>query len=302
MSLVGKDFEYAVHSFVARLLPGAKVLFDHRVPDRDTGALRQVDVWVEGQIAGHFPITVHISCKDYARKINVAQMGTFINEVQSTGASTGIIYSRKGFSRDAVRKAKAHGLSCCRLYHQTRVDLPSIVWVWNFLCVPQYKLVAPSPDERGVMVKWEDLLLQIVGQPSRRLADVLDEQFKTLEASITAATQTSGGPFPQATKSNLRVQPEDGGRPFTIGLVVEFRYFRGRMDAHVADGSYCMNNGQFSGSVAGPAVDLRALPGPGWEEIIALPERQDNLAVITLAGGTKSISHPEPWWSVPFPS
>src|SRR2546430_2453487 len=94
----GRDFEEAVFSLVKALDPTADVKFDHKVIDRDTGTPRQVDVWVNGKYGGHFPFSLLISCKDYNRKVTVQQMGTFCDELRSTSASFGVIYSHAGFT------------------------------------------------------------------------------------------------------------------------------------------------------------------------------------------------------------
>lgn len=46
MAKPGRDFEGAVYQFVKMLSPDAQALFNAKVPDRDTGSLRQVDVSV----------------------------------------------------------------------------------------------------------------------------------------------------------------------------------------------------------------------------------------------------------------
>lgn len=41
---LGRKFEEAVYTFARTLDASAEVFFDHKVPDRDTGELRQCDV------------------------------------------------------------------------------------------------------------------------------------------------------------------------------------------------------------------------------------------------------------------
>jgi predicted helicase len=127
-----REFERAVYDFVKALDPSATVLFDHKVPDRDTRTPRQVDVWVEAKLLGHFPVSVLVSCKAHKRKVDIAKMDAFVKEVQSAGASLGVIYSTSGFTPGALRKAKAHGLPCCRLYRDQPADIPQTLFLWNY--------------------------------------------------------------------------------------------------------------------------------------------------------------------------
>lgn len=52
MARRGELFERAVLEFYKGLVPEAQLLFDHKVPDRQGGKERQVDVWVPGILAG----------------------------------------------------------------------------------------------------------------------------------------------------------------------------------------------------------------------------------------------------------
>ena len=63
MNKKGKKFEIAVYEFVKALTPNSQVFFDHTVPDKDTGALRQTDAWVQTTFAGHIQIG-RASCRE----------------------------------------------------------------------------------------------------------------------------------------------------------------------------------------------------------------------------------------------
>ena len=60
MSKPGRDFEEAVYAFANTLK--AEVLFDHQIPDRDTGELRQCDVWINAKFGEHWPLSILVSC------------------------------------------------------------------------------------------------------------------------------------------------------------------------------------------------------------------------------------------------
>ncbi|HLO99813.1 MAG TPA: restriction endonuclease, partial [Fimbriimonas sp.] len=111
MAKHGIEFEKAVYEFAKALDPKAEVLFDHKVSDRDTDTLRQCDVWINAKFGGHWPLSILISCKDHSTKLDINDIGTFLEEKRSTGASYGVIYSKSGFTKPAVEKAKVNGIA-----------------------------------------------------------------------------------------------------------------------------------------------------------------------------------------------
>ena len=141
MGKPGIEFQRAVYEFAKALRPGAEVLFNHTILDRDTGTPRQCDVWIKTSFGGYWPMSILVSCKDHARKLDIDDIGTFCNEVRSTGAHMGVIYSKAGFTRPALEKAKANSIHCCRLYRNEPADIPiSLV----FQCfVFASRLIAP---------------------------------------------------------------------------------------------------------------------------------------------------------------
>jgi len=143
----GKQFEKAVYAFVKALSPNSQVFFDHKVPDRDTGTFRQVDAWIETNYGGHIPLTILISCKDYIRKLDISHIGTFINEIHSTSASTGVIYSSSGFSENALKKAETNGVNCCQLFTGKIAPLPPKLIFHSYVC--KIKQIAFDFDEES---------------------------------------------------------------------------------------------------------------------------------------------------------
>ncbi|MCF7956642.1 MAG: restriction endonuclease, partial [Phycisphaerae bacterium] len=119
-----KQFEKDVWAFANTLSTSAEVLFDHKVMDKDTGSQRQVDVWINAKLGNHIPISILVSCKNYKRKLDITHIESFIAEVHSTSASTGVIYSSSGFTKPALKKAESHGMACCRLFRNEPTDIP----------------------------------------------------------------------------------------------------------------------------------------------------------------------------------
>jgi hypothetical protein len=266
----GRAFERAVYEFAAALAPDAKVIFDHRVPDVETGALRQVDVWIEGLLQGHWPFTILVSCKDHRRRLDIEELEAFFEQIRATGAQTGVIYSRKGFTKNALKKAQKRGVSCCRFYDNEPPDLPELVFVEEYLAMPTFRLIGPGQDERGGRKTWGELLACVVELPNRTLRDLLDELFYQMQ---TESLQVMGGSgFPEPRMKKLDVSPEDGSAPFSVILNLGLIWYHARREAHRVSGSYCVSAPSFSGSIAGPAIDLNTgQPSDGWEPVDGPP-------------------------------
>src|SRR6266478_6159315 len=112
----GRKFEEAVARFVQALDPNAEVTHNVFGKDKDTGERQQMDVLVKTRTLVHFPTTILISCKDYKRKLHVGDIRNFRQELTDSSANQGVIYSSNGFNENALKKAMATGIVCCRLY------------------------------------------------------------------------------------------------------------------------------------------------------------------------------------------
>jgi Restriction endonuclease len=143
-------FEVAVASFCAALDPSAKVSHNVKTPDRDTGTPRQRDVWIEARLCDHFPVKALVSCKRYKRKLNQQDMDTFLGELRSSQAQVGVLYSYSGFSKNAVSKGRAAGVSCCRLYADQPPDLPELISFASYFWRSRIELQLPAPPISGL--------------------------------------------------------------------------------------------------------------------------------------------------------
>lgn len=266
----GRDFELAVHRFVQALDPAAEVLFDHAVTDVHTHTPRQVDVWVRARFLGHFPMAILVSCKDYARPLDIGHIGAFHSEVTATGASTGIIYSRNGFSKPAIAKAKSLGLTCCRLYQHQAADLPEILFLRSYLCFPHPLLEVSHTAAGRPVPTWAELVEHPVpaAQGTIALIDHLEQMFFAAEEQ-SISNKDPARAFPTEFETRLEIPGDNGISRVTVRA--SWRMFVGRVEAYRVDGSYCINDGAFLGAQTTPLVDRFEPPGPGWEEIFTNP-------------------------------
>jgi hypothetical protein len=272
---LGLEFEQAVYNFSRTLDSNAEVIFNHHTPDRDTGELRQCDVWINANFGGHWPLSILVSCKDHRRKLNSGHIGTFINEVRSTGASTGVIYSRSGFTEPAIRKAKANGLSCCRFYQNEPADLPEILYFQYFACVPQIRLSPISDFFDDSIQTWNDLF-----SVNLKNCSILEKLCSTFIETEERAVKESKNLkfFPNDYKFGLPLYSDESGEKFEITGFIHWKKYRALTEATLLNGSYCVSNNIFHGTQMGPRIYLKGQPlDQSWIEIdsfdIVLPEK-----------------------------
>ncbi len=286
----GLLFEEAILRFTKTLDSQAEVIFNHTVPDRDTGSPRQCDVWINAKFGGHYPYSILVSCKDLKRPINIDQIGCFCNEVFSTEANLGVIYSRAGFTKSALLKAKVNNISCCRIYQNEPADLPAAIFIEKFVCTPQCKL-SILPDSRDCcdLKTWQDVFDVMLENDT-----ILDQICKTVAENEEKAREEvkNTGTFPPDWVMRLTFTLDECYCPVTIQVVGCWKKYRAKVEATLLDGSYCMTNDSFSGTQFGPNVDMRGPhPGEGWIEMaeseIALPSKR--LILVLSTGDVKRV-------------
>jgi len=285
MTKKSKQFEKDVWAFVKKLDKSAEVLFDCKIPDKDTGSPRQVDAWINAKIGKHFPISILVSCKNHKRKLNITHIESFAAEVRSTKASTGVIYSSSGFTRPALKKATSYGLSCCRLFRDEPAEIPQQLIVWAYCCIPMPRMrVEPlqALKKKGI-IYWNDLL-KIKVNKNQTLSDcVIERLYQDEKKAFSQCPKDK--PFPKDwTIYGNFCSYNDPSLKFTINIQGIWKLFRGRVETHLLKGSYCFKNESFRGSMTSPIIDLVNFPGPGWEEIdkesnYALPK---NISILSI--------------------
>ncbi|MCP4641713.1 MAG: hypothetical protein GY851_14820 [bacterium] len=94
--------------------PDTRVESPKMLVDRVTGEEREFDVVVTGRAGRHETVIV-IECRDLARKVDVGAVEAFRAKCQDVGVAPGVMVSRKGFSKQARKKAEAAGIGCLEL-------------------------------------------------------------------------------------------------------------------------------------------------------------------------------------------
>jgi hypothetical protein len=278
MGKPGIEFERAVFEFVKAMNPGAEVLFNHTILDRDSGTPRQCDVWITASISGHWPMAILVSCKDHARKLDIGDMGTFCDEVRSTRTNMGVIYSRAGFTQPAIEKAKANNIACCRLYQNEPAEIPMSFLFQYYLFAS--KLIAPllTSGTTNDLATWNSLFnMTSCG------VTLLDHLLGAYEVGENESWDESVrlSKVPADWQRTLALVLDTSGLRLEIQVKGSWMRFSASAEATLLNGSYCVSEEKFKGVLSGPAVDTwlaGGSPGEAWTEIpdaaLTLPERR----------------------------
>jgi hypothetical protein len=262
---VGQEFEEAVFRFARILDPDAEVLFDHTVPDRDTGEPRPCDGWINAKFCDRWPLSILVSCEDHERKLNEGDLGTFLDEIRSTGANTGIIYSRAGFTEPALRKAQLNGIPCCQFVQNEPAEIPEAFYFEKFACLPQVRLDLLALSSNLMVFTWGDIFAL-----DHERGTILDQISKVIteseENSVNEMKNTHLFPFDWEMEINFSfTQSEEYLKMLVNG---HWKKYKSRLEAILQDGSYCFNNQSIQGTQTVPGNDSQSTgAGESWAEI-----------------------------------
>jgi hypothetical protein len=111
---------------------GVTVASSLRLPDKDTGRLREHDVVIIRH-THHGPNLTAIECRDQGRKVGVPQIEAFAKKCEKTGIHHGIVVAANGFTSTARTKAKALNLTCMDL-----AEAESFEWIRTVTIIGQF--------------------------------------------------------------------------------------------------------------------------------------------------------------------
>lgn len=283
-----EQFEKAVAAFVQALTPNAVVTHSPRLPDKHTGLPRQRDVWVEADV-GMFPVKILISCKRLKRKINEQDMDAFVGELQSSGAHKGVVYAFSGFTGPAITKAKVLSISCCKLYQDTPAELPDSLYFVFYCCSQAWRLwwKSEASDQWGKITIDEVFAIKNQTDDLRTVMEMLLANFTEGEEKAVHHV-TSTGRFPENWTASLEIRTGDEDvSPLIISIDGIWKVYKGKLEAHLLNGTYSFTENLFAGSQTSPSIDMKGShPGPGWELVAEHPTcLQPGVGMAILKGG-----------------
>jgi hypothetical protein len=290
-----KEFEIAVTNFIKALDPSAKVTHDAMLPDKDTGTLRQRDVWIETKVSKHFSLQILVSCKRYKVKLNQQHIDAFIGELLSSGAQKGVIYSYSGFTKPALDKAKARGISCCRLYQNEPADIPEMLSFHAYLLTPAFhfwaawlELIEGQPQILGELY---ELNMSTDDGASVKLIDLMIDKYIEKRALIRGNAQSTGE-LPEKWTDQIELKnPVTGINMLVIEFGGDWDIYEATLKGYLLNGSYAFTEKEFKGEQSFPKVDdTGPQPGEYWNKIDSLPAKPDvKLSIRVIYGNAEDV-------------
>lgn len=108
---------------------GVTVRTNVRLPTRSGTRRREIDVLIEGHLAG-YPVRIAIECKNYREVIDVKKIDEFFGMLDDIGIppSLGILVSARGFTQGAAERASKVGIQLFVLSGLSDDRLSSLVY------------------------------------------------------------------------------------------------------------------------------------------------------------------------------
>jgi hypothetical protein len=99
-----KKYEKEIFEALKKNYPNSKITYNQKIVGRYSKVERQIDVLIEGYIAGK-KISIVIDGKYYSKKVDVKHVESFSSMIEDIGAMHGILITSKGYSKAAINRA-----------------------------------------------------------------------------------------------------------------------------------------------------------------------------------------------------
>jgi hypothetical protein len=139
-----KDYEIYITRHFQKLFPGATIQHDVRRLGLISKTERQIDILIEGQIAG-FALTIVVDCKYFGKKVDVKEVDSFLGYLHDLKASKGILITNHGYTDAAYNRA----MYDTRDVELRIIDFKDLEKYQGFLAFPYsgaHGAVVPAPD------------------------------------------------------------------------------------------------------------------------------------------------------------
>ena len=138
-----KKYETEILEYFQQTYPETTITFDKKIVGRISKVERQIDIFIEGEIAG-YEIKIVVDCKFFSKNIDVREVGTFCSLVEDVDAHQGVLITNKGFTPGAINMA---------FYGNQKVELDilnfdKIKEFQSFLAIPyvgDFSVFLPAP-------------------------------------------------------------------------------------------------------------------------------------------------------------
>jgi hypothetical protein len=162
---------------------GATVTESKELVDKVTGIKREVDICIEGSVGG-VPTVISIECRAFTRKADVTWVEEMTSKHNNLPTDVLILYSRSGFTKSAVDKAKFYNkriVALRALNDATAEGLfggASSVWFKNYTLSPTLVIFsvpeAPGLAAENVRVFPDHIIFNRDEQPIGLVSNIVE--------------------------------------------------------------------------------------------------------------------------------
>lgn len=99
-----RNYEHYIYNTYKEKYPTNKIEFDKKIKGIISGRVRQVDLFIEGEVAGE-TLTIIIDCKYFNKKIDIKLVEAFLGFLKDVKGNRGILITNKGFTKSAFNRA-----------------------------------------------------------------------------------------------------------------------------------------------------------------------------------------------------
>ncbi|MDP4283659.1 MAG: restriction endonuclease [Bacteroidota bacterium] len=100
-----RNYEHYIYYTYKNKYPTSNIEFDKKIKGAISERVRQVDLYIEGEIAGEKLVLI-IDCKYFNKKIDIKIVEAFLGFVKDVKGNRGILITNKGFTKAANARAQ----------------------------------------------------------------------------------------------------------------------------------------------------------------------------------------------------
>jgi len=159
----GKELELLVAT-LEKMLGGSnfEIKVNDRIPDKDTGELREIDVSLRLKAGSHEFLTI-IECRDRKAVPGAPWIEQLASKRDSVGANKAVAVSSSGFSKPAVKKARIHNIIVRTIDKITLADVSKWMQAETIEVIGRYSEIVEIANMTlsGKGIKTDDLMNKI---------------------------------------------------------------------------------------------------------------------------------------------
>lgn len=138
-----KEYESNVLKYFSKKYPHSKFSKNAKLPGRLSLIPREIDILIEGSIAG-YPFRLAIECKRWKKRLDVQDVGTFLDKIKDVGIEKGVMISMKGYSNAAYQRAYNDTAIALQVLNFDK--LPEKCDFWKIVFRPRLAIVIIAPN------------------------------------------------------------------------------------------------------------------------------------------------------------